>query len=87
MPVEIKPRQHIRNLHHLVSLGEWDDALHRRFHQSNWYDWSCKTINGHIKYLEKKQVKRMLTANQTYAQLIQALVNHIKEAKSTYYGN
>ena len=76
----ITPQKHAENLRHLVSIGEWDDKLHRRFHQSNWYDWTCNSVETHLRWLEKHKPKRILGANQTYAVLIQALVDHIQMA-------
>ena len=80
---EITPQQHRANLVRLVNMGEWDDGLHQRFHQSHWYDWTCPTVDRHIKFLDGNKPGRIMGANQTYAQLIQALVNHIDKAAET----
>ena len=76
------PQKHIDNLEWLVSEGEYDDVLHQRFHQSNWYTWTCKGVDNHIKYFQRSSTKNLQGANASYAKFIQALVDHIKLAKS-----
>ena len=74
------PQEHIDNLEWLVKEGEYDDVLHQRFHQSNWYTWTCKGVDNHIKYFQRSSTKSLQGANASYAVFIQALVDHIKLA-------
>jgi hypothetical protein len=80
---EITPKEHAANLVYLVEVGEWDDGMHKRFHQSHWYDWTCNSVDNHLKYLLR--VKRLMDGNATYAEFIKAYRTHMVAAKSKYY--
>jgi hypothetical protein len=75
------PKEHIDNLEWLVSEGEYDDEMHRRFHQTNWYQWTCESVENHTKYFRRTQPRQLQGCNASYAVLIQALVDHTRQAK------
>jgi hypothetical protein len=75
------PKEHIDNLEWLVSEGEYDNEMHRRFHQTNWYQWTCESVENHTKYFRRTQPRQLQGCNASYAVLIQALVDHTRQAK------